>query len=111
MDISTGVVMRRSTSSGASPALLVRIWTWVLVTSGTASMGSRRSESTPSAATTSHPRMTSARLFREKSTMRWIMGQCSCPPPMDALAASDLRMNPPTETTGSPSARPSTTST
>jgi hypothetical protein len=45
--ISTGMVMNLSTSTGPSPGELVRICTWTLVTSGTASMGSWRSALRP----------------------------------------------------------------
>ena len=73
MAVSTGKVMNFSTSSGASPGLLVRICTWTLVTSGTASTGSPAIEWIPTAVTSSHPMMTSGRLRREKLTMRSII--------------------------------------
>jgi hypothetical protein len=71
--VSTGKVMNFSTSSGARPGLLVSTWTWTLVTSGTASMGSSPSERTPIAMTSSQPMMTRRRLSIEKSIIRWII--------------------------------------
>ena len=67
MAVSTGKVMKDSTSWGASPGLFVSTCTWTFVTSGTASMGSFRNESSPNTTTRSHPMMTMRRLFREKS--------------------------------------------
>jgi len=49
MAASTGTVMRRSTSAGARAGAVVSTWTWTLVTSGTASIGSRSMCSTPTA--------------------------------------------------------------
>ena len=69
MAVSTGNVMNRSTSSGGNPGELVSTCTWILVTSGTASMGSASIELMPIATISSHSTMTRNRLLSEKSTI------------------------------------------
>jgi hypothetical protein len=58
MDISTGKVICRSTSSGTREGETVLICTCTGVVSGKASMGSRESENTPETATAAAPART-----------------------------------------------------
>jgi hypothetical protein len=75
-------------------------------------MGSLRSASTPGAATSSQTMTTrSAVVEREVDDAGDHGPSVLCPPPIEALAASDLRRNAPSVTTGSPGRTPSLTST
>jgi len=94
MAVSTGKVMNRSTSTGPRAGAVVRMSTWFGVTSGTASIGSRRIEKIPSPTTRSAMTMTRNRFRNEKSRMRSIIEvppPVSYSPPMLSLEASDLR--------------------
>src|SRR5581483_6103447 len=64
---STGTVMNCSTSSAPSAGAVVMTWTWTLVTSGTASTGSRPTAQTPAAASTSDASTTTNLLSRARS--------------------------------------------
>ena len=67
--VSIGKVRYCSTSRGDSPGALVRIETWVLVTSGTASMDRSRTDARPSANTAAQIASTTPRRRTASSTM------------------------------------------
>src|SRR5512136_200149 len=70
MAVSTGKVTNRSTSGGDIPGEVDRTSTWMLVTSGKASMGRRRMDQAPSPIRMATPTRTRARLRREPSMRR-----------------------------------------
>jgi len=77
IDSSTGVVMKRSTSSGPSAGAEVRICTWMLVTSGTASMGSDRIALRPPTTSSAESARTRKRFLRDHSRIRSITAVAS----------------------------------
>src|SRR5512138_312889 len=70
MAVSTGKVTNRSTSGGDIPGEVDRTSTWMLVTSGKASIGMRRTAQAPRPMRTSPPKTTRALFLREDSTIR-----------------------------------------
>src|SRR5512136_56894 len=70
MAVSTGKVTNRSTSGGDMPGEVDRTSTWMLVTSGKASMGRRRMAQAPRPTRTRTPKRTRALFLREDSTIR-----------------------------------------
>src|SRR5215203_2070156 len=72
--VSIGKVICFSISIGVSAGAIALIWTWTLVTSGTASIGNRVSDQKPEAAAASVTSTTSQRRRTEKSTIHAITG-------------------------------------
>ena len=77
--VSSATVTCFSISTGVSAGAVALIWTWTLVTSGTASIGSFVSDQKPDAAAASVTSRTSHRRRTEKSTIRSIIVQSSSP--------------------------------
>lgn len=116
--VSRATVTCFSISTGVRAGALALIWTWMLVTSGTASMGRRVNDQQPEAAATRVTSKTSHRRRTENSTIRSIIAQSSSPglessalsEKVFELATVSPAERPETISTTAPSRRPSTTS-
>jgi len=112
---SSGAVICRSTSSGASAAATVLIWTCVGVVSGNASIGRSRKATSPAMTMASQLSKTAQRCRRAQSIIlvsTAFSDQSSAQPaPIESLRISVLRRNAPVVTTSAPEETPARTST